>query len=444
MPHASKKRRNPHAQATIRFNVDERVEHGFGGLGAFQYPIEQISGHFTCQTRPHHVSLQTGLDTLDLAHSRPYRPGVDHRRFLVTSAANVLVGRSHGLAAGPLRYSPQLDALRAFAVAGVMLHHYLHHYVQQPRLGIFAIAGVKLFFVLSGFLITRLLLVARRDVDFGRQHRLAALGHFYARRVLRIFPLYYLVVVVSVIIDLPPARALLPWLLSYTLNFHMASLGEYVDHFAHFWTLAVEEQFYLIWPWLILFAPRAVLLPAVLGLIALAPVYRLYGVVTDLNAITLYVWPFASLDGLGMGALLALVAGDKYPLPSLTSCCWDRLRLPACVVGTVALYLTAFHSPWWRAGLVAFDLVLAVLFAQLIGTVARQSSRGLAGAVLECRPLVYLGKISYGIYIYHVFTPLGMVLLARWIGWDIGRGNRAVLGVTAAVATVAIASLSWP
>jgi peptidoglycan/LPS O-acetylase OafA/YrhL len=74
--------------------------------------------------------------------------------------------------------------------------------------------------------------MARRDVEFGRR-LLTALGHFYARRVLRIFPLYYLAVAVLVAVDLPPAREALPWLLSHTLNFHMASHG-YAKHFAHF------------------------------------------------------------------------------------------------------------------------------------------------------------------------------------------------------------------
>ena len=142
-----------------------------------------------------------------------------------------------------LRYLPELDTLRALAVTGVIVHHY----VPAHELGILAIGGVELFFVLSGFLITRLLLAARREVERGRQHRAAALGRFYARRALRIFPLYYLVVAVLAAVDLPPAREILPWLLTYTLNFHMASRG-YVDHFAHFWTLAVEEQFYLVWP----------------------------------------------------------------------------------------------------------------------------------------------------------------------------------------------------
>jgi peptidoglycan/LPS O-acetylase OafA/YrhL len=344
-----------------------------------------------------------------------------------------------GSPAGSLRYLPRLDALRAFAVTGVIVHHY----VPEPMLGILAIAGVKLFFVLSGFLITRLLLVARDDVEFGHPRRLAALARFYARRVLRIFPLYYLVVAVLVAVDLPPAREVLPWLLSYTLNFHMASHG-YVKHFAHFWTLAVEEQFYVVWPWVILFAPRSTLLPVVLGFIAVAPAYRAYGAVTDLNGTALFVSPFASLDSLGMGALLALVAKSAYRGTRLTAWCWERLALPAGLVGTGLFYLVAFHSPrWWRVGLVGFDLVLAVLFARLIDTAASRARGGLTGAVLESRPLVYLGKISYGIYVYHAFMPLGVVLLARRIGWSIGPENWVVLGVAAAVATVSVASLSW-
>lgn len=168
--------------------------------------------------------------------------------------------------ASALSYVPQLDALRALAVTGVIVHHY----VPAHELGILAIGGVKLFFVLSGFLITRLLLAARGDVERGRLGRVGAVGRFYARRALRIFPLYYVVVAVLVAVNLPPAREILPWLLTYTLNFHMASHG-YVDHFAHFWTLAVEEQFYAVWPWVVLFAPRRVLRPVMLALIAVAP-----------------------------------------------------------------------------------------------------------------------------------------------------------------------------
>src|SRR5262244_684558 len=108
-----------------------------------------------------------------------------------------LRGRPTGPAL-PLRHVPQLDALRALAVTGVMVYHY----ARVPALGVLAIVGVKLFFVLSGFLITRLLLEARRDVERGGQRRVGALGRFYLRRALRIFPLYYLVVAVLVTVDL--------------------------------------------------------------------------------------------------------------------------------------------------------------------------------------------------------------------------------------------------
>src|SRR5262249_50302433 len=121
---------------------------------------------------------------------------------------------------------PQLDGLRGFAVVAVIVHHYFFH-----GAGPLGNAGVKLFFVLSGFLITSILLGARDRIDAGTITSRSAFGRFYLRRAMRICPLYYAVVVAAIALGLAPARELAVWLGSYTLNFHMMGLGWFVDRF---------------------------------------------------------------------------------------------------------------------------------------------------------------------------------------------------------------------
>ena len=149
-------------------------------------------------------------------------------------------------------HMPQLDGLRALAVLMVVVHHYV-----EGGWGLAANLGVKLFFVLSGFLITSILLRSRSQSGAAGWNRWRAVRNFYARRFLRIFPLYYLVVALAAILDVEPTREYLAWLLTYTLNLKMAAQGWYIDHFAHFWTLSIEEQFYLIWPWVFYSVPAA-------------------------------------------------------------------------------------------------------------------------------------------------------------------------------------------
>jgi peptidoglycan/LPS O-acetylase OafA/YrhL len=160
-----------------------------------------------------------------------------------------------------------LDALRAFAILSVMACHLLSYRVARE-----GARGVSLFFVLSGFLITGILLNCKRYVERDGQPRLYTLRQFYVRRFLRIFPLYYLVVIVLWLLHDTGARMSIYWLLAYAGNVQHAVL--YHQHnwprlsIAHFWTLAVEEQFYLVWPWVIRLSPapvsvaRTVLMPA--------------------------------------------------------------------------------------------------------------------------------------------------------------------------------------
>jgi len=149
-------------------------------------------------------------------------------------------------------HMPQLDALRAFAVAGVAYFHWIpkkYHY------SIPFWAGVPLFFVLSGFLISSILIQCRHYGD-----PWFAMRAFYARRFLRIFPLFYSIIVAAYVLNLAPMRETVLWHVSYLSNFYFFFHQGWNGNVSHFWSLAVEEQFYLFWPAIVLFAPTQRLL----------------------------------------------------------------------------------------------------------------------------------------------------------------------------------------
>jgi peptidoglycan/LPS O-acetylase OafA/YrhL len=279
---------------------------------------------------------------------------------------------------------PQLDGLRAIAALAVVLHHNLWRggglggVREAAHLGD---AGVRLFFVLSGFLITGILLRARGSPG--------ALRSFYARRFLRIFPLYYAVVITVALLGQPLMRSMLGWNLAYLANFKLALLGGFPGPpVSHLWTLSVEEQFYLVWPLVVLYAPRASLLPLALSTIVFAPASRLVLLLVSGNAVTASVVTTSCLDTLGAGALLAIVRGVPKGFLAF---------------GLVLLALvTTLDGTWIDT---AFrDTAYACTFAWVVQR-ASEGVRGPAGRVLAWGPLVYLGTISYGIYVYHHVLP---------------------------------------
>jgi peptidoglycan/LPS O-acetylase OafA/YrhL len=175
-------------------------------------------------------------------------------------------------------YMPQLDALRFFAVLGVVV---VHNW--QPSSHTFIVGwfdwgtlGVRLFFVLSGFLITGILIDGRELAPHDSRRRLVFMRQFYARRFLRIFPVYYAVLFVLLIAGVGQIRQIWPWLFSYGTNVYVWHYLAYPYAVPHFWTLAIEEQFYLLWPFVLLFLPRRWLMPFLLALCALGVGWRLW------------------------------------------------------------------------------------------------------------------------------------------------------------------------
>jgi peptidoglycan/LPS O-acetylase OafA/YrhL len=191
----------------------------------------------------------------------------------------------------------QLDGLRAFAVGLVLVAHY----APKLPLPIGSGTGVRLFFVLSGFLITKNLLQMRGHGSF-----LDQLLDFYARRAVRIVPAYYAALTVGVVIAGLGAAEGLGWHLLFATNIQIALKGDWVGPFSPFWTLAVEQQFYLAWPFLVLTVSRPSMRQYMVCLVVFAWMFRACGIIVEASPLTFYMMPFYAIDALACGGLLAL------------------------------------------------------------------------------------------------------------------------------------------
>lgn len=293
-------------------------------------------------------------------------------------------------------YMPQFDGLRTWACGSVMVSHFFpahaHPVTQWLALGA---TGVRLFFVLSGFLITGILLRGRDAAEAGT-NRGGVLRTFYIRRFLRIFPLFYAVVLVLYVIDYGMMREAILWHVTYLMNFWR--VGNDLVFLNHFWSLAVEEHFYLVWPALILWIPRAWLAPA-MGLVVLgAQCYRLaaWGLgaeFTHLNVIT-----FANLDTLALGGLLALFSYDparygraRAILEKGGLAAGGLMTAALCISCALGVISTTERAVW-------LSLAEGLLFCCFIGYSARGT---FPGGHWLLTPLRYPGKVSYGLYILH-------------------------------------------
>jgi peptidoglycan/LPS O-acetylase OafA/YrhL len=345
-----------------------------------------------------------------------------------------------------MRYMPQLDALRAFAAGLVVVYHFSRPVRHTANLGAI---GVRVFFVLSGFLITGILLHSRTLLEQEKSTAGTALRRFYIRRLLRIFPLYYFALGIALIWQVSGAREGFGWHALYLSNVYF--IGENFVHpgrwggaVGHLWSLAVEEQFYLVWPWVILFTPRRLLPVVVLGVVGFAPLFRLVATAATGND-AMSILPFGCLDTLGLGAYLALTFD-----PGFKSHRWVRSVHPSVVwigLPLLAVYLLTKNAAGWElARITVFDLAVGLPAVWLIARAA-VGFPGLPGRILEAAPLRYLGTISYGIYVYHAILPDLLPRLVAQLGYPdllapLGDQTLPYL-LFYGTLTVGVAALSW-
>jgi peptidoglycan/LPS O-acetylase OafA/YrhL len=301
--------------------------------------------------------------------------------------------------------------------------------------------GVNLFFVLSGFLITGILLDSRAGAE-RPGGRWFAIRQFYTRRVLRIFPLFYMTLALLVLLNIRPVRQTLVWHVCYLSNVYLFRQGAWVGQTSHFWSLAVEEQFYLVWPYLMIFLPVRMLRPAVLGLIVLAPAYRVVMGVVDPENRLAFVLTIGCLDALGIGALLSCSlrnGGDSPRQAERVARLLLWIGLPAAVALEVLNRLDLAPGALQALRYTFLDMI----FGWVILSGAR-GFRGWFGRFLLWPPMMYLGKISYGLYVFHNLVVYGLVFAVKNL-----HAPEAILTVPLVrclgllVLTISAAAVSW-
>lgn len=315
-------------------------------------------------------------------------------------------------------YRPRLDILRAGAVLSVL---YYHLWDTETPIGIW---GVRLFFIISGFLISSMLLQIREKSGSSQTSMLIGLRNFYVRRALRLWPAYYCLLLLLVVSNHPGFRPVTEWHALFLSNILFALRNEYVPWTtAALWSLSVEEQFYLLWPGIILGLSRRIL-PFVIAIVILVGLaWAQYVVPSAPNALWVHHLPPSAFAPLGAGAALALVYEKRaVPPKSVERTGW----LAAMALAVIAVT----HWPTW-----GYDVVTLVLMVWLViwGLEDRAVNLSL------WRPVLLIGRISYGIYLYHL--PMMYILRSMPIETFSDRGP--ALFCAGAVLSIGVAMLSW-
>ncbi len=329
---------------------------------------------------------------------------------------------------------PELDGLRGIAIALVLIYH-CHNLLRSFHLEPIAEwgwIGVNLFFVLSGFLITGILADSRGKPRFFR--------NFYARRALRIWPVYVLLMIVYYFL-LPlvfhdyAAFAQIrtaPWLL-YALLIQNLAFVALPGPIGPTWSLAIEEQFYLFWAPAVRFLSTRLLMPLLVAVWIASPFIRMAGgtIFTPTHTLT-------HLDGLAIGSLIAL----SFRSLELAAATWRAIGYAMFAISAATFLITRTHTYAYTDSFLSLGFGGMLIVAVLAGEKGTRTVTNWYSAVLRSRPLAFLGRISYGLYMFHIlcFVVIGAfdLRMHRYGPW----GDLAIVSARWGL-SIACATLLW-
>jgi peptidoglycan/LPS O-acetylase OafA/YrhL len=354
---------------------------------------------------------------------------------------------------------PELDGLRGVAILSVVVFHYVSQEGSTPagsvahilqRIVIMGWSGVDLFFVLSGFLIGGILMNARESTSYYRT--------FYARRFFRIVPIYYFWItayVVLVIVGAARIQALSNSGRALPLNFEVYAHYLFLQNifgvdfpgiagawFGHLWSLAVEEQFYLLAPLLIRFVAPKKFRPVLVVLILSVPLLRTLLLVFGTSPSLATILMPCRADSLGIGMLLASFWSADNFIPRMRANSGKLYGgLAALSLLVVFLWVWAPFSSSFAMQTMGFT-VLAAFYALLLLLVLTEP-QGPVAAVMRARWLRELGKVSYAVYIFHIVVNVACHALLLHKSPRISTPSGAAVTLLAAGITFVVARISW-
>jgi peptidoglycan/LPS O-acetylase OafA/YrhL len=334
-------------------------------------------------------------------------------------------------------YYPALDGLRGIAILLVIVYHNFG-FINYSSFGWL---GVDLFFVLSGFLITDILLTTVGQKNF--------LGNFYSRRALRIFPLYFLALLVFLIIL--PRTGLFPdsdyyvenqaWLWTYLQNWLYIFKGDdSTVTLHHLWSLAVEEQFYLLWPLLILLIRNKRMLLYLMMAVLLAVLVLRWWIwsyeIAELSYYRLYT--FTRIDGLCIGSMVAILQRTR---PGFLKKNTALIALVFAALNFAFFFINRkyeFSFPYLAlAGYTTFAMMFGLLVNETVS-----GENALINKTFGIPPLRFVGRISYGLYIIH--WPLYILWRPGLTQWVAERSSPLYTPfIVSLIATLSAVALAW-
>ncbi len=354
------------------------------------------------------------------------------------------------------KHIPELDGIRGIAILVVLIGHFgSTANGESVKLGrtlseVFGLGwiGVDLFFVLSGFLITGILLDSKGSNGY--------FSNFYARRTLRIFPLYFLYIFVFFHVAMPLGHMLHHgenidtsgeiWYWLYLPNWWNGS-GHSIKYLIHFWSLGIEEQFYFTWPLIVMLASKKILKAICVTFVIFSPVLRcIFTIHSSTPPVYLYNFTPFRLEPIALGALIAiLVREDDTPVFVVRT--MKYLWIPAALAfagislysGTTGLAAIAIS----RFGYTCVDLA----FASLVFFVAKSVRQNRKVGFLRNRVLRSCGKYSYGMYVLHmpivIFLSIPLAYLFSRIHLDTPSARVMVAIALGTGLTYIVALISW-
>ncbi len=316
-----------------------------------------------------------------------------------------------------MKYIKGLDSLRALAVILVIIEHWwlpfdpgsfplLTYWIHGlvPDGGF----GVDLFFVLSGYLITNILLdaIAKNPNDKWR-----IMKNFIVRRSLRIFPVYYATIFILLLINFPSVHEHLIWFMTYTSNILSFKTMSF-NSFSHTWSLAVEEQFYLVWPWFMVFTPAKYVKYVFYSAILIGIGTMIYTMVFLNNWAGFLLMP-SCMQAFGIGGLYAYAKRGQLSEKIID---FIRQAFPAALL---AHFYFTFSTDGGVKYNFAFLTINSIIAIWMIHRVLSNKSEWVSKYFLENKILNKIGQVSYGIYLFHfVLTPIYDQVMQHYFTYD--------------------------